>query len=277
MKSARRQVLIEATVVEVTLSDDFQAGVDWSRIASNDGWSLQQNVLGGALSATPFVSAEYTDSNADRDINAAVKALDSFGDVSVMSSPKIMALNNQTSILKVVDNRVYFTTDVSVTPGNDNTNALESISTTVNTVPVGFIMNVTPYITDNNEVILNIRPTISRISGFVADPNPALVIESLIPQIQIREMESVLRVSDGNTAVIGGLMQDAADKSTVGIPGLHDSEGFGFLFGTRSRELTKTELVIFLRPRILDNASVETNLQDFKRLLQPESLMEQSN
>jgi general secretion pathway protein D len=277
MKSARRQVLIEATVVEVTLSDDFQAGVDWSRIASNDGWSLQQNVLGGALSATPFVSAEYTDSNADRDINAAVKALDSFGDVSVMSSPKIMALNNQTSILKVVDNRVYFTTDVSVTPGNDNTNALESISTTVNTVPVGFIMNVTPYITDNNEVILNIRPTISRISGFVADPNPALVIESLIPQIQIREMESVLRVSDGNTAVIGGLMQDAADKSTVGIPGLHDSEGFGFLFGTRSRELTKTELVIFLRPRILDNANVETNLQDFKRLLQPESLMEQSN
>ena len=103
------------------------------------------------------------------------------------------------------------------------------------------------------------------------------MIESLIPQIQIREMESVLRVSDGNTAVIGGLMQDAADKSTVGIPGLHDSEGFGFLFGTRSRELTKTELVIFLRPRILDNASVETNLQDFKRLLQPESLMEQSN
>ena len=141
-------------------------------------------------------------------------------------------------------------------------------------------MNVTPFITDNNEVILNIRPTISRILRFVDTPNPALVaagIANPIPEIQVREMESVLRVSDGNTAVIGGLMQDAADKSNTGLPGLHESEGFGFLFGTQSRELDKTELVIFLRPRILDNASLDTNLQDFKHLLKPKAFLDQPN
>ena len=278
--SARKQVLIEATVVEVTLNDDFQSGVDWSRIANDDGWSLQQSVLGGNLGTAPFLSATYADSNSDRDITAAVKALDSFGDVSVMSSPKIMALNNQTSVLKVVDNRVYFTTEVEEKDATDNSAAETTFTTTIHTVPVGFVMNVTPYITDSDEVILNIRPTISRILRFVDTPNPNLAnagISNPIPEIQVREMESVLRVSNGNTAVIGGLMQDAVDKSDAGLPGLHDSEGFGFLFGVRSRELDKTELVIFLRPRILDNASLDTNLQDFKQFLKPEVFSEQAN
>ena len=82
-------------------------------------------------------------------------------------------------------------------------------------------------------------------------------------------MESVLRVSSGHTAVIGGLMQDTANKNDAGLPGLHDAKGFGLLFGTKTREFDKTELVIFLRPRILDNANIETNLSDFKKFLRP--------
>jgi len=278
LQSARRQVLIEATVVEVTLSDDFEAGVDWSRISNDDGWSIQQSLLGGTLGTTPFTSATYVDNNSDRNISAAIKALDSFGDVSVMSSPKIMALNNQTSILKVVDNRVYFSVEADTT--TNDSGITTTFETEIHTVPVGFVMNVTPYITDNDEVILNIRPTISRILQFVNDPNPTLAaagVVSPVPEIQVREMESVLRVADGNTAVIGGLMQDAADKSNSGLPGLHDSDGFGFLFGTKSRELDKTELVIFIRPRIMDNANLDTNLQDFKRFLKPEIFSNQAN
>ena len=280
MHSARKQVLIEATIVEVTLNDDFQSGVDWSRIANDDGWSFEQSLLAGSLSTAPFTSATYTDSDSDRDITAAIKALDSFGDVSVMSSPKIMALNNQTSILKVVDNRVYFTTEVEETDATDNSAEKRTETTTIHTVPVGFVMNVTPYITDNDEVILNIRPTISRILRFVDTPNSVLIaagVSNPIPEIQVREMESVLRVADGNTAVIGGLMQDSASKTDSGLPGLHDSGGFGFLFGTESRELEKTELVIFLRPRILDNASLDTNLQDFRKFLKPEAFSNQAN
>ena len=279
--SARRQVLIEATVVEVTLSDDFQAGVDWSRISVGNGWSIGQELLGGATTlgdlpglTTPgsgsVVAGTYTHNNSDRNISAAIKALDTFGDVSVMSSPKIMALNNQTSILKVADNVVYFETE---TTGGvvSNGAATEAVTnTTPKTVPVGFVMNVTPFISGDDEVILNIRPTITRIVRFVNDPNPELDLPNPIPEIQVREMESVLRVASGNTAVLGGLMQDTASKTDSGVPGLHDAKGVGLLFGTKVREFDKTELVIFLRPRIINNASLDTSLQDFKKYLTPE-------
>ncbi len=105
------------------------------------------------------------------------------------------------------------------------------------------------------------------------DPNPALAeadVISQVPEIQVREMESVLRVASGNTAVIGGLMQDTASKDDRGLPGLHDAKGFGILFGSKEREFDKTELVIFLRPRVIGSASLETNLQDFKKFLKPE-------
>lgn len=274
MGSARRQVLIEATVAEVALNDEFQAGVDWSRIAVGDGWSLEQSTLAGALGTAPFTSATYVNSNSDRDISGAIKALDTFGEVSIMSSPKIMALNNQTSILKVADNTVYFEIDVEPAVISDGVATDAVINTNVKTVPVGFVMNVTPFITADDEVLLNIRPTITRILRFVNDPNPALAdagVESLIPEIQVREMESVLRVSSGNTAVIGGLMQDTASRDDRGLPGLHDAKGFGILFGSKEREFEKTELVIFLRPRILDNANIDTNLSDFKKFLRPEA------
>ena len=278
-KSARQQVLIEATVVEVTLNDEFQGGVDWEYLAKGDGWSVGQDLLssttdlGSLIGGGPVAEASYLNSNSSRDISGAIKALDTFGEVSVMSSPKIMALNNQTSILKVADNTVYFEIDATSNVSGDSGTVTETFNTTAKTVPVGFVMNVTPFITANNEVILNIRPTITKILRFVPDPNPVLKefdIVSPIPEIQVREMEVVMRVASGNTAVIGGLMQDSVDQADTGIPGLHDAKGFGLLFGTKTRAYDKTELVIFLRPRVLDNASLDTNLQDFKKFLRPE-------
>ena len=287
--SARRQVLIEITVVEVTLNDQFQAGVDWSRIANGNGWSVGQELLGtttdlGRLpglvlpGAGPVVAATYTHNNADRNISGAIKALDAFGEVSVMSSPKIMALNNQTSILKVADNTVYFEIEATSNVSGDSGTVTETFNTTVKTVPVGFVMNVTPFITADDEVILNIRPTITRILRFVNDPNPSLAeagVVSQVPEIQVREMESVLRVSSGNTAVLGGLMQDTASENDTGTPGLHDAKGFGVLFGTKTREYNKTELVIFLRPRVVGSASLDTSLRDFTKFLKPEIFSKQ--
>jgi MSHA type pilus biogenesis protein MshL len=277
--SARQQVLIEATVVEVILSDEFQGGVDWEYLSNVDGWSAGQALLssttdlGTLATGGPVVEANYFSSNQSRDLSAAIRALDEFGEVSVMSSPKIMALNNQTSILKVADNTVYFETDAtSNTSGGTTAVVTQTFNTTLKTVPVGFVMNVTPFITADDEVILNIRPTLTRILGFVNDPNPALAeagVVSPVPVIQVREMESVLRVRSGATAVIGGLMQDTADVQNAGIPGLHDVDGVGILFGTKTRNYSKSELVIFLRPRVLDNASLDSGLEDFKKYLTP--------
>jgi general secretion pathway protein D len=184
-----------------------------------------------------------------------------------------MALNNQTSILKVADNVVYWEIDAtSTTSSGVDAIVTQTFNTTPHTVPVGFVMNVTPFITGDAEVILNIRPTITRILRFSSDPNPDLAdagVVSLVPEIQVREMESVLRVNSGATAVIGGLMQDSAEKTDAGTPGLHDAKGFGFLFGTQTRKFNKTELVIFLRPRVLADPNLDTNLQDFKQYLKP--------
>jgi len=280
--SARRQVLIEATVVDVQLNDDFEAGVDWSRIAEGDGWSVGQNLLSTttalpALDIGPVTELSVFDSNSDRTIAAAVRALDEFGEVAVMSSPKIMALNNQTSVLKVADNLVYFEIDATSNVAGVNGVITNTFDTTAKTVPVGFVMNVTPFITADGEVLLNIRPTITIDIGFVNDPNPALAdagVVSQIPIIQVREMESVLRVRSGSTAVIGGLMTDRSRKSDVGLPGLHDIEDVGIAFGTKTRSAKKSELVIFLRPRIIEDASLDSSLQDFKRFLKPETFSE---
>lgn len=268
MDSARRQVLIEATIVEVELNKNFQGGVDWSVISNGDGLSVAQEVLAGALGSPPFFSAVWEDNNSNNTVTATLKLLDQFGDVSVLSSPKIIALNNQTSILKVVDNRVYFTIDVET---NTTQGVIDrTFISTVNSIPVGLVMSVTPFVTGDDEVILNVRPSISRVLRFVPDPNPALAladVENLIPETTVREMESVLRVADGQVAVLGGLMQDESNQQEQGIPGLSSVPGAGSIFGYNQRDKRKTELVIFLRPRIVETASVGRELMDYRRYL----------
>ena len=272
MVNARRQVLIEATVVEVELNDEYQLGVDWSLLTEgSNGFSFTQSLLGNNLVDPPFSVLEFTNLDGTLgDITAAVRALQVFGDVKVLSSPKIMAINNQTALLKVVDNLVYFTLEADTVSGQ--TLVTTSFTSTVHTVPVGFVMSVTPQISREEQVILNVRPTISRVIGFVNDPNPALAdaeVVSRIPQIQVREMESVLRVGSGQTAVLGGLIQDSIDLNDSGIPYLTRVPGLGRLFTYTDNKSKKSELVIFLRPQVTRNASIDGDLTDYRRYLPP--------
>ncbi len=271
--AAQRQVLIEATIVEVVLNDRYRAGIDWSQLASTAGFSLQQALLPGtALSGSnQFFLLNYKDPDTSNgSLDVTVKALTEFGDTQVLSSPKIMVLNNQTALLKVVNNEVYFTIDVETTSTQGVINT--TFDTTPHTVPVGFVMSVTPGIAENDAVMLNVRPTISRIDRFVNDPNPALAaaeVTSPIPVIQTRELESLLRVNSGQTAIMGGLMQDDIGVQTQGIPFLENLPGVGELFKNRDNEYLKSELVIFLRPTVVRNASLEADLQQFKPFLTP--------
>ena len=272
--SAKRQVLIEATIVEVELSNTYQTGVDWSRIAADpeDGFSIAQQLLGGNLANPPSTILQYTDKENNFNLSASVRLLEQFGDVKVLSSPKIMALNNQTSVLKVVDNRVYFTVDVDIS--QNQTNTLQTFETEIHTVPVGLVMALVPFVSENGEIILNIRPTISRILRFVNDPNPALAdagVVSAIPEIQVREMESMLRLNDSQIAVIGGLMQDSISKATDAVPGVSRIPGVGEAFKYRDDEVRKTELVVFLRTTVIKEPSVDDDLKQFKAFLPAQS------
>ena len=199
--------------------------------------------------------------------------LESFGTLRVLSSPKISVLNNQSSVLKVVDNKVYFT--LSVTPGTAATTAAPATpatyTTQINTVPIGLLMSVTPQISESGEVILNLRPTISRITGYASDPSPALTLSGVsnrIPEVQTREMESVLRVQSGGVAILGGLMQDSRNNNSDEVPILNRLPGLGNLFKYRDEGSKKTELVIFLRPTVLQDASLEGDFKGYRNVIQ---------
>jgi MSHA biogenesis protein MshL len=285
MGSAKRQVLIEATIVEVRLNDSFQAGIDWSRFgntATSSGFTFQQS-LGPTINPAngPGFAVGYLNPVSSLgNILASVTLLKQFGDTKVISSPKLMVLNNQTAILKVVDNLVYFTVQSQQSQGSVGGGILSTVTTTPNTVPVGVVMSVTPQINETSTVNINVRPTISRVLSFVRDPNPNLngangsqVIPSQIPQIQVREMESILQVNSGNTAILGGLMQDEIQRNTDAVPGLSDIPGVGEAFKGRDNANRKTELVIFLRPTVITNASLESDeLQAYKQYLPAQQL-----
>lgn len=281
MSSARRQVLIEATIVEVRLNDSYQAGIDWSRFgntATSSGFTFQQT-LGPNINAaaTGFAVGYINPVSSLGNIAASVKLLQQFGDTKVLSSPKLMVLNNQTAVLKVVDNLVYFTIQVQ---SNLVTNAgsTNTVTTVPNTVPVGVVMSVTPQISESGMVNVNVRPTVTKQIGFEKDPNPELKkvnVESRIPVIQIREMESLLQIGSGNTAVLGGLIQDEIQRNSDNVPGISRLPVIGKAFTGKDDFNKKTELVIFLRPTVVPTASLESDeLQSFRQFLPNQQLQQ---
>ena len=277
LASVERQVLVEATIVEVTLRDQYSAGIDWSKIVAATGAGISYGV--SSVNAAGFNPANigqfftlnyHNNAGSTNLISATLSLLKEYGDVRVLSSPQLMVLNNQTALLKVVDNQVYFTVDVQTTTNQTTTDRV--FQTNIHTVPVGLVMSVTPQINDNGAVMMNVRPTISRITSFVNDPNPDLKqagVTSPIPVIQTREMESLLKVDSGQTAVLGGLMQDNSAATTQGVPGFQDIFPFGELFKHRNNNYSKTELVIFLRPTVVKNASLDGDLQNYRQFLKP--------
>ena len=275
--SASRQVLIEATIVEIKLNDKYQAGVDWSRLGSSgklDGFTFQQNLLGTTLATGPSMVIGYAKAGTViGDLAASVKLLQSFGATKVLSSPKLMVLNSQTAILKSVDNLVYFTVESNTILATATTAAYTTFTTTPHTMPVGVWMSVTPQVNENGTVTINVRPTISRQSGAVQDPNPLLKIISYIPQITVREMESMLQVPTGNTVILGGLMQDELLNNSNGIPGISKLPIIGNVFKAQDENITKTELVIFLRPTVIPNPTLDSEeLQAYKQYLPSQQL-----
>ncbi len=299
MGSARRQVLIEATVVEVELSSSYQQGINWQRLqgAGNTGLSITTQPIGpntlpggtvpgvgaaavnavtggianpGATTPAMLQIGYVNPTSRLGNIAAAITLLESFGKVRVLSSPKLSVLNNQTAILKVVDNRVYFTIGATTTPGSLGTPAVTTFTSTPNTVAVGFVMAVTPQIDDHDTVAINVRPTISRILRYVNDPNPALALAGVVnpvPEVQTREMESILKVPNLQIAVMGGLMQDSVNNFEDTVPGAGRLPFFGDLFRYRNEQSRKNELVIFLRPVVLKDPTLDGDFKDFRQFL----------
>lgn len=283
--SARRQVLIEATIVEVELSDGYKQGIDWSRLRTRPGGTGFEitRPAGGVVTDTANAAFNLVIRQLDKplDMVAAMDLLQSFGTTKVLSSPRLSVMNNQTALLKVVENIVYFNVKADLTPSNvAGGQPVTAVTTTPQSVSVGLVMAVTPQISNTDNVILNVRPTISAVSDWKEDPNPSnktAGVQNFVPQIRTREIESIMRVTSGDIAILGGLMEDRIEYNTGRLPLLGQIPIAGELVTKRDNAAKKSELVIFLRPIVIKDASIEGDYAGMRDFLPGGAFFRQPN
>lgn len=257
-RASTAQVLIEAKVLEVTLSDEFAAGINWNLLDRIGDFSIASNMAKPAFD--PVSAANFTFGFAGDDLSSFVSALSRFGTVHALASPRLSVLNNQSAVLNVARNQVYFEIDVTTTPSSTTGGQpTTTYDTTAKTVPEGVMINVLPSIDlDRRTISMQVRPTITKIEDFVSDPVIGLnggTIESRIPVMNVQEADSVLNMKDKQMMVMGGLLQDASKSSQEGIPVASEVPVFGGLFRNQGDKVSKKELVVFIKATILDNAS----------------------
>ncbi len=264
-RKAYAQVLIDARIIEVELNDAYQSGIDWTGIASKAFTGAANFGLQPKLGTNGFFTASVSGTN----FNGLLNLVQTFGTTRVLSAPRVTVLNNQTAVMKVATNQVYFVTQAQfTTTTNANGSSVTTnpiYTSTPRTVPVGLVMTVQPAIDSKNALVtMTLRPTISRVVGEVNDPsinlNAAIAgvttpIQSQIPVLAVREMDSVIRLHSGEIAVMGGLMQDSSMNTDQGVPIVGDLPYVGNLFKSRNNQGTTSELVILLRATIVDKPS----------------------
>lgn len=263
------QVLIEAKILEVTLDDTYKSGIKWGPLSDDSNVGINAE-FGRLAQASDFVSFTI-DEGLGLGLDALVEFTEQFGASRTLSSPRLIALNNEQSILTFAKNEVYFDLDVD---RETNTNAgvqteIFTVDSSVKTVPIGLILSILPSINlDNNEVIINVRPTLSRLTGKVEDPavsfllsqqnnnnnnNDDTVIKNEIPIIEVREMDSVLKAKSGQVMVIGGLMEERSVNNDNGVPFVSEIPWVGNAFKGVSKNTDTVEMVILLKATIINN------------------------
>ncbi len=253
------QVKIEAKILEVSLSDQFSTGIEWGAVDlfSIDGapgeFGFEMNFPGGAqLAANNFVA----NINLGTDFHPVIKALSTYGTVRSLSSPRVTVMNNQPAVVNMTRNKVYFTIDREQTESNtEGGNPTVTETSNAETVAEGVLLNVLPTVNvDTGEIILSIRPTISNITAEVPDPiNPG----NYIPELNVQEIDSIVRIQSGQTIIMGGLMQDKNIMSKSGIPVLGDIPILGRLFSNHGDNIQKMELVIMIQATIVPGSNVD--------------------
>jgi MSHA biogenesis protein MshL len=241
--SVQRQVLIEAKIVEVNLDRTFEFGIDWNIVAGGGTTKLSP---GGGRGGS---NVEFTLNGGGAQISAVLTALSSQGDVKVLSSPRVSALNNQRAVFDVTTGEIVF--NVTRTPITD-AQGRTTFSTTVNPtqVNVGIVLDVLPQIGADNTVTMNIRPVVTSVARTASFTNADGTL-SQVPVIDTRESDTMARLRAGETIIIGGLMQNRQEKVKSGVPVLRSIPLLGRLFTRTINVEHKAELVIFLTPTII--------------------------
>lgn len=235
-----QQVLIEARIVQIELSDNYELGVDWQAIfAGIDDLNVQSdfNVI-DAGSANMGSLAIGTIAN--NNYSATLEALRQIGDTNILSSPSITALNNQEAKILVGSNQPYVTTSTTTSSG------IATTAETINFIDVGVQLYVTPTIHPDGFITLQIRPEVSSVLDYLETSG-----DNSIPIVKTSQAETTVRIKDGVGIVIGGLIEDSTADTRNKVPVLGDIPLLGMAFRNRNTSLGKTEIAIFLTPRII--------------------------
>lgn len=281
-----RQVMLEAKIIEVALSDSYQAGINWTQFAgAADRFALSVMSPGATLATTgamlasavgingisgvtgtPGLDGRITTSGVGRgffglsfqskDFAALVSFLEGQGDVQVLSSPRIATTNNQKAVLKVGTDD-YFVTGVSSSTTATATNTVASPNITLQPFFSGIALDVTPQVDDDGNIILHVHPSVSVVEEKTKTVNLGDLGVYTLPlaSSSISETDSIVRVQDGGIVAIGGLMSQEQSNSRTGLPGMSSAPGIGLLFGQRTGTNRKRELVILMRSTIIANES----------------------
>jgi MSHA biogenesis protein MshL len=284
------QVLIEAKVVEVNLSDQYKSGIRWNNQfknigGKNEGVKINSDFLTPAVTsgADTALSVSLLSGLGIKDLNLdyAVDLVQEFGVTRTLSSPRINAMNNQPAVLTFAENKVYALIKIERQEATDSTSGtststpplISSVDAEFKSVPIGVILNLQPSIDlQRNEVVLSIRPTLTRSIGVFKDPASEFLIADLkartgnnnlgidpgeIPIVEVREIDTVMRLNDGQVVVIGGLMREQVENVDRGVPGLSKIPLFGNLFKNVLKTSSVVETVIFLKATINRGKEVE--------------------
>ena len=251
------QVLIEAKIIEVALKNEYKRGINWNLITSDN--TLKYNQVLGDNS----VSFAFKTEN----MECILKAMEEFGSIRTLSNPRITAMNNQAAVLKIAQNHVYFKLNYDKTYSGNNSNREDiNVSSDIKTIPIGLVMFVQPSIDIRNRTIsLFLRPTITKLEDTVNDPAVDIAIRSAqirgstqyepskVPITKVREMASILKLNDGEVAVLGGFLEVISTKKKYGLPLVRDVPVLGDASGSTDINDQMVELVILVKVSIADS------------------------
>ncbi len=283
--SVDRQVILEAKILEVELNDSFQSGINWAVFRNGRANRVTSGMIGPGASLTPrpgaglsaplqngsgLVSdAGFSLSNAataagslfgfafqSNNFAALISMLESQGSVHVLSSPRIAAVNNQKAVLKIGTDEFFVT---GITNNINTTNNSTVVSPTVTVQPFfsGVVLDVTPQIDDKGNILLHVHPSVSQVTTVNKDVDLGSggILRLPLAASATSELDSIVRGQNGQVVAIGGLMRQAASGDTDQLPGADKVPLLGTLFGSRSRTTQKRELVVLIKPTIVEGAS----------------------
>jgi MSHA biogenesis protein MshL len=249
-----KEVFIEAKIVQVTLGDNYQMGIDWETLMPNLGHTVVDLHSSFNIPNSPTTIGTATIGTLSRDkYNVVLQALDTYGKSRTLSNPHLAVINNQEASI-LIGTTIPYTTSSTTTPAAGSPTTAES----VNFIDTGVKLHVTPNIHDDGFITMKIKPEISNEEStpFTAPDG------SLIPIIDTSEVQTTVSVKDGVTIIIGGLIKDQLINNRTKVPVLGDIPFLGKAFNTENRNMQKTEIVIFLTPHII-NGDVRINPEEY--------------